>query len=194
MSWEERNHREWERKVANTTRYKTVEEFDQALLTASLVGFEDDQTKYVQHIYSEEEFLEFCQRVYLGNDGLGSYYSKFLYDSRFEKYVRAKAAQIQEDFDELDIEDFELEPTVVAEGYALDINEFMDEIYGLEKVAYRKYSTEVIEVIPGSLPEFPFIASFFDIDSFDRCGSVKGGSLELTSLKPNPLDRVISIR
>jgi hypothetical protein len=137
-------------------------------------------------IETEEQFIDFVQRACIEErhvkDGFGLMW--FVNDyTEFDKYFEyVGGVSHQESNHLLDGETEIYEPTELITAYSAEYNEYFEKRFAVHKTQIKIFAKGTLKVKQRIIDKMPFIARFCSMDTYDRCGSIKGNDMEIIAM------------
>lgn len=184
-------------KRENELSIATHEEFTEFCKRNDVFYWYGEEYQIEALISTEEEFIEFMQKVGLKEEWFGGecLVPFFVGDrSAFEAYFTYKDTVAESDHDLVDtfqLGDDEPEivgitrhPTHVKDVFVVHFNQYFEEKpYRIQEGKVRLYDHNDIAVKPEIIEKFPCVVTFVSHDTFDRMGSIEGSSVNIIPIK-----------
>lgn len=153
------------------TEFQTEEEFKKFCKNSFCYYPYGFGYRIVQRIETEEQFIDFCMKC--GIVGTCNMFIPWLVNEGNQEYLEWKDLEEDDEFD-----------TIKVNGYEIGFNPYDDnqiQVYDMGEIEIvDKNCLSVTEEVKNKLPA---LVMYVSQDTFDRCGTIKGDSLDIFSLK-----------
>lgn len=176
-------------RMQKTTRFSTQEDLD--AFNANNVVFYPEGFGYKVWFIVEtvEQYLDLIQRCIVSSIH-GRNVPWFINDwngSESEWVEFAGAVDGRDPAWYMDDSCVAYDPNVEVIAYAVDYNQYFDQPYEVYKTTMFKFADGELRMPEHLVVQLPFIMTVTSVDTFDRCGSIKGNNINvapLANIKP----------